>query len=136
MLDREDFYAGYVRAALWDTVDDSHPDYDPVTGSGPTLSEHYSAADLDPETGALLREQVLTWAAEHAAYLEAYVEQVGGGRASECAGHDLWCTSNGCGTGFWDRDLGKLGDALADAARTFGERHFYAYGGRLIVVGA
>lgn len=141
MLDREDFYAGYVRSALWSTVDDSHPDYDPVTGCGPTLAERFTAADLDPEPGALLREQVLTWADEHAALLADYVAQVGGDcdglSASECAGHDLWLTSNGHGTGFWDRGLGELGDALADAARAFGERHVYAHDdGRLSVAGA
>lgn len=130
MLDREALYSGYVHAALWSTVDDTHPDHDPVTGCGPALSERFSAADLDPQTNARLREQVLTWADEHAADLDAYVAQVGGDcgglSASECAGHDLWLTSNGHGTGFWDRGLGAVGDQLADAARAFGERHFYA----------
>jgi hypothetical protein len=30
-------------------------------------------------------------------------------------------TREGHGTGFWDRDLGGLGDRLAEAARRFGE---------------
>src|SRR5690606_41741257 len=63
-MNREEFYDGYVRSALWSTVDDSHPDHDPVTGCGPALEARYTAADLDPEAGALLREQVLAWRSE------------------------------------------------------------------------
>lgn len=37
-----------------------------------------------------------------------------GRREPECAlGHDLWLTTHGHGTGFWDRDLGELGDQLS-----------------------
>jgi hypothetical protein len=32
-------------------------------------------------------------------------------------GHDLWLTSCGHGTGFWDRGLGDLGDRLTDACK-------------------
>ena len=31
------------------------------------------------------------------------------------AGHDYWLTRNGHGAGFWDRDLGKVGDELTKA---------------------
>ena len=40
-------------------------------------------------------------------------------------GHDLWFTRNGHGTGFWDRDLGDLGEALSDIARDMGETYAY-----------
>lgn len=33
------------------------------------------------------------------------------------AGRDLWFTSQGHGVGFWDRNLGDIGDKLSDAAR-------------------
>lgn len=33
------------------------------------------------------------------------------------AGHDYWYTSQGHGTGYWDRGLGEIGEALAKAAR-------------------
>ena len=35
-------------------------------------------------------------------------------------GHDLWFTRNGHGVGFWDRDLGQLGDTLTDHASAMG----------------
>ena len=41
------------------------------------------------------------------------------------AGNDLWYTSNGHGTGYWDRELGDTGDALADSARKFRGRDLY-----------
>lgn len=41
------------------------------------------------------------------------------------AGHDLWLTRNGHGTGFWDRDLGDVGDRLSEAAKKLGESNLY-----------
>lgn len=41
------------------------------------------------------------------------------------AGRDLWFTRQGHGVGFWDRGLGKPGDALSDAARSLGELSLY-----------
>lgn len=43
----------------------------------------------------------------------------------EMAGHDFFLTRNGHGVGFWDRDLGEVGDRLSDAAEAFGEVWFY-----------
>lgn len=36
---------------------------------------------------------------------------------AERAGNDYWYTRNGHGTGFWDRNLGQVGEQLANAAR-------------------
>lgn len=35
-------------------------------------------------------------------------------------GHDFWLTRNGHGAGFWDRNLGDLGDELTELAKTWG----------------
>lgn len=40
-------------------------------------------------------------------------------------GHDLWLTRNGHGTGFWDRDLGEIGDKLSDIALSMGSKSVY-----------
>lgn len=40
------------------------------------------------------------------------------------AGHDLWYTENGHGVGYWDRDLGVIGDRLTKAAE-YNERNLY-----------
>jgi hypothetical protein len=39
-----------------------------------------------------------------------------------CAGRDFWFTRCGHGVGFWDRDLGDVGDKLTEIAETFGNR--------------
>lgn len=41
------------------------------------------------------------------------------------AGNDFWYTRNGHGTGFWDRDLGDVGDKLARAAKVYGSSNLY-----------
>jgi hypothetical protein len=41
--------------------------------------------------------------------------------AAECAGHDFYYSRNEHGTGFWDRDTGKIGERLTAVAHTFGE---------------
>ena len=43
----------------------------------------------------------------------------------EQVGHDFWLTRNGHGSGFWDRQLGELGDKLTEIAETFGEATLY-----------
>lgn len=40
-------------------------------------------------------------------------------------GHDLWLTRNGHGTGFWDRDLGEVGEKLSNIASNMGEKHLF-----------
>jgi hypothetical protein len=41
------------------------------------------------------------------------------------AGADFWFTRNGHGVGFWDRDLGDIGDKLGDMARPYGSTGLY-----------
>ncbi len=51
------------------------------------------------------------------------------GTPAEFFGHDLWLTKRGHGTGFWDRELGPLGDRLTKAAERLGALvpEFYPY---------
>lgn len=41
------------------------------------------------------------------------------------AGHDFWYTRNHHGCGYWDRDLGDVGDLLTTAAHKWGEVDLY-----------
>lgn len=50
------------------------------------------------------------------------------------AGRDFWFSRQGHGVGFWDRNLGPIGDALHRAAQTFGEKHIYINESGLIEV--
>lgn len=41
------------------------------------------------------------------------------------AGRDLWFSRQGHGVGFWDRDLGAIGEALHKVAQTFGSKYVF-----------
>ena len=41
-------------------------------------------------------------------------------------GHDFCLTRNGHGAGFWDRGLGRIGDALTERCRPYGSTDLYA----------
>lgn len=41
------------------------------------------------------------------------------------AGHDFWFTRNHHGVGFWDRELGAIGDRLTETAHVMGESYAY-----------
>jgi hypothetical protein len=43
----------------------------------------------------------------------------------EQTGHDFLLTRNGHGVGFWDRDLGELGERLTEASRPYGTMSAY-----------
>lgn len=50
------------------------------------------------------------------------------------AGRDFWFSRQGHGVGFWDRGLGRIGEALHKAAELFGEKHIYINEAGLIEV--
>lgn len=50
------------------------------------------------------------------------------------AGRDFWFSRQGHGVGYWDRNLGPIGDALHNAAEQFGEKHIYINENGLIEV--
>lgn len=66
----------------------------------------------------------------HAALLLSAYECLGYGPVQ--AGHDFWLTRNGHGAGFWDRDLGSVGDALTAAAHVWGPIDLYVGDDNLI----
>ena len=54
--------------------------------------------------------------------IESFVEQAGdllNDMDEEQIGHDFWLTRNHHGAGFWDRDLGEVGDKLTKLAQKF-----------------
>ncbi len=116
------FLRGYVTAALWSSNDESRDD------GGDPLDQNYDASDIAPETMAAMRKDCEAFMAANEADLIAYMERYvpkGEYTTAECAGHDFWLTRNGHGVGFWDRDLGALGDRLTEACEAFGEVNLY-----------
>lgn len=140
-INLDDFVRGYVECGLFCTIDDSADDYDPETGSGGSLSDNgYSYDLLDTDTLISITEDLTEFAQANADDLEAYCEAVGDwsgptdslGRshysAAERAGHDLWYSRGGHGTGFWDQyknGAEELGRRLHDAAG-LSEPYLYA----------
>lgn len=71
--------------------------------------------DLSPATLTDIRHFCIEWQEEHAELLAtAYAHPIGYTEVQ--AGRDLWFSMQGHGVGFWDRDLGEVGDQLHEAA--------------------
>lgn len=100
--------AGYIRCALWSSTDNTDE------SGGEPLDANYRAEDLESDTIAYMRT-------ECSSFLEAHAGDIGVNYGQ--AGHDLWLTRNGHGTGFWDRDgvWPYDGRRLAEAAQALGE---------------
>ena len=104
----------YIECALWASTDNADE-----TGGEP-LDANYGPDDMADET----REQMAADVADFA----AYVEREGIDRSAWTDaqfGHDFWLTRNRHGAGFWDRGHGEAGDALMQAAHTYGETDLY-----------
>lgn len=105
----ENILSSYVEAALWTSSDDNDE----------TLDSTYYWEDFAPETQGAMREDV-----------QRFIDQAGTllieAELSESQiGHDFWLTRNGHGAGFWDRNLGEIGDKLSDICRNLGEAYLY-----------
>ena len=106
------FVDAYITCALWSTNDESTPE------GGEPFDSNYSVDDMTDECKAAMR-------ADCDAFVKANAADVARMANDSQAGHDFWLTRNGHGAGFWDRDLGDLGDRLTAAAKEFGETGLY-----------
>jgi hypothetical protein len=101
----------YIECALWSST---------VGEEGTPMDRDYSIADLAPSTVTAAYHDV----AAFIAHLETDNVDASSIGAVQM-GHDIWLTRNGHGAGFWDRDLGALGDTLTDIAHSYGEAYWY-----------
>ena len=116
----DEFTWAYMEAALWSTNDESDE------SGGEPLDANYTIDDIAPETRSQMINDARSFQQMHAELIEiddspAIREH---GRWS-LAGHDFWLTRNGHGSGFWDGDWPKSGDALTKAAEGFGAYDLY-----------
>jgi hypothetical protein len=116
IVDIDTMLSHYIIAALWSSTDESRED------GGDPMDENYGPDDIAPETRENMRAECAAFVArisdaDLTEYRETYDE--------EQLGHDYWLTRNHHGVGFWDRDLGDLGDRLTDLAHTDGESTLY-----------
>jgi hypothetical protein len=106
----DEFTQGYIEAMFFT---DCNTDCEDLTDA--------SFAELAPETLERIKRNCERFQTEHAALLEQAYGQHGKHERSAYdatkAGRDFWYTSNGHGTGFWDRGLEAIGDALTEASK-------------------
>ena len=108
-----DIIAGYTECAIWSSTDED----------GRPLDHFDASLTEDAET------TMLADCEDFIDYCDRMGLDIDGARLSpEQVGADFWLTRNRHGAGFWDRDLGRLGEELTDAAHTFGEAHLYIDG--------
>ena len=113
----------YLECAAWCTNDESTPQggqpFDALEGWRDLLApEVIERAEKDCEAFKEANQRDLGGALD---------PESAGDWSDEQAGHDLWLTRCGHGSGFWDRDFGsKAGrQSLSDAARAMGNLDLY-----------
>ena len=120
--DIDEMLTAYIEAALWSSTDESDE------SGGEPIDKNYSEDDLTAQTRAKMKRDVTDFARKYG----DVIESLGADYDWSQAGHDLWLTRNGHGTGFWDRDLPKeAAKILSDGARVMGERHLYVEHGKI-----
>ena len=101
------FTRAYVECALWSSMGDN----------GQPLDDGRDYSDVAPETLAQMQRDCDAFRDANAADLAALDD--------DQSGHDFWLTRNRHGAGFWDRNLGALGDRLTVASQAFAEVALY-----------
>jgi hypothetical protein len=118
----DEFTTAYITCALWSSTDnDSNP-----------LDKNRTIDDLPEATIKQMAADCSKFQTEHAALLKTAYEVEGYNEGH--AGHDFWLTRNGHGAGFWDRNLGHVGDRLTEAAKKAGEVNLYVGDDGLVYV--
>ena len=108
LIDIADVELGYLDAALWSSTDDND-----------TPLDEMGVDALAPETRAKMLADVTAFVKANELALND------SGLQDAQIGHDFWLTRNGHGAGFWDRDLGAIGDQLTTACKVFPEVCLY-----------
>lgn len=112
----DSFTRAYIEAALWSSNDNS----DPETGGEP-LDRNYDVSDIEDETLWQMWDDCQSFQKSNAELLAQAAYNRREYSNDEMAGHDFWLSRNGHGAGFFDRDLGEVGDQLQAAAESYGE---------------
>lgn len=101
----EDIISGYIEAMLWAETDDEDT----------PLDANYTEDDISAETMQRIREVCSRF---YASVEGLECQYIGGGQSGytteQCLGHDLWLTSRGHGTGFWEDDRWSTTDDSAE----------------------
>jgi hypothetical protein len=107
----DELFRGYVEAALWSSNDGDDRSFQ---------QRGFTPDDLAPATRLEMRRDCTRFLSKARALLVEKDISPGD------AGHNFWLTSQGEGTGFWDRGYGEVGDQLTKIAQSeWGEYPLY-----------
>lgn len=117
------FTQGYVEAIFF--TDASDPDDGDLAAA--------TFAEMAPEALEKIKRDCAAFQAQCRADLDEVLDNGRiNGYDEHRAGVDFWFTRNGHGAGFWDRDLGAIGEVLSEAARIWGSVDLYRGDDKLI----
>ena len=120
---RQAFHHAFLTAMLWAGLDDNDT----------PLDQNRDISDIHPNTLAGLKDDCNDFIDRNQADLLALDQN---GYGFQQAGHDYLLSRNGHGAGFFDRDLGEVGDRLQEAAQASGQADAYVGDdGKVHVVG-
>lgn len=120
---RQAFHHAFLTAMLWAGLDDNDT----------PLDQNRDISDIHPNTLAGLKDDCNDFIDCNQADLLALDQN---GYGFQQAGHDYLLSRNGHGAGFFDRDLGEVGDRLQEAAQASGQADAYVGDdGKVHVVG-
>lgn len=120
------FTQGYLEAMFFTECEHGtdRNTWDPETQS--SLPGDVGFSDLAPDTLEAIKRDCEAFQTAHREDLD---EALDNGRINgydeQAAGRDFWYSRAGHGVGFWDRDLGDIGDTLDRHAKAFGETWVY-----------
>jgi hypothetical protein len=105
------FTRQYIETALWSSTDNANE------SGGEPLDKNYNSSDIDPATMTAMIADCVKFQEQFADLLSA------SGIDDERAGHCLWLSRNGHGSGFFDEDTidEEFQEKLQDAAESYGE---------------
>lgn len=105
---------GYIACALW--ADLSDDDGEPL--------DNYSIDDVAEKSISKARENCILFYYENKADIELFMDELDLDESD--IGHNLWLTSKGHGTGFWDRasslnqpEAYEAGKRLSEASKSY-----------------
>lgn len=108
------FLYGFLGAALWaEHANEAGDSFE---------SLNYDRDDLSAAALKTLAEECQDFQALAAEELKAAQAR---GKSLETLGADFYFTRCGHGTGYWDRGLGELGEALTEKAETYSSINLY-----------
>ena len=112
------FVSAYVECAFWSNTDsDDRP-----------LNDTHDICNVAPEAMESIRTDCKDFYDAHCnLWRSVHMDD-------EQAGHDFWLTRNAHGTGFWDRDIGDVGDKLTAVCKLYGTSDLYIGDDNLIYV--